>query len=243
MPPSGLPPINPERAFVDYEDLQHISKLSSGAEVTQAEIRRASVSLRRLLVYREITTSAAPFGLSLKFAAPNFQHLIKGCEEASADFFLGRCVSILGVQFAAIYTSRRNRVPAMSTFNPDNRVDWKLAAFLKQPVLLFQGQVARRGEVIEYVANKAGGAHFDPRRPGSYELIDRLRGVLTIRVQNGGPGIELHMDRVVNPSRNFVPRRGSIDPAFIDLLATCRFLSESPAVIDLQERIRLELDL
>ncbi len=61
MPTDSLPPIDKERALVDYEDLQHIAKLCRKPSVSQQEIRRVSTSVRRLLVFKDINKSASPF--------------------------------------------------------------------------------------------------------------------------------------------------------------------------------------
>ncbi len=243
MPTDSLPPINKERALVDYEDLQHIAELCRKPSVSQQEIRRVSTSVRRLLVFKDINKSASPFGLRLRFRAPNTRPLAQACAQGGAQYFQAATISFRGVELAALYVAKGTRIPEMATFDPDHRVDWKLAAFLKQPVFLFEGQMANRGDVIEYIANKAGGTHFDLRRPGAYQLLDHIRGVLSIGMRGNAPLVALHIDRVEKPSKDFSPRKESIDPVFIELLATCRFIAESPTVINLQEQIKAELGM
>ncbi len=49
---------------------------------------------------------------------------------------------------AFLHLAEGTRIPELAEFDPGHRVDWKLDAFLKQPVLLFEGQMAGRGDVI-----------------------------------------------------------------------------------------------
>ena len=243
MPTDSLPPIDKERALVDYEDLQHIAELCRKPSVSQQEIRRVSASVRRLLVFKEINKSASAFGLRLRFRAPNTRPLVQACAQRGAKYFQATPISFRGMEMAFLHLAEGTRIPELAAFDPGHRVDWKLDAFLKQPVFFFEGQMAGRGDVIEYIANKAGGAHFDPRRLGAYQLLDHLRGVLSISMEGNGPLVTLHIDRVERPSKDFSPRKESIDPVFVELLATCRFISESPTVIDLQERLKADLGM
>jgi hypothetical protein len=62
-----------------------------------------------------------------------------------------------------------------------------LTAYLRSPAALVLRDVVSRQDVITYVANKLGGAHFDPRREGKasrrHAILDKTLG--TISPANG----------------------------------------------------------
>ena len=118
-----------------------------------------------------------------------------------------------------------------------------MEGFLKQQVFYFKGEFASRLDVIRYVANKAGGVHFDTKRSDKEQLLNRIRNVVTIKVGEGYVGLGIDVNKVATPSDEFVLRdKDYLDPVFVELLATCKFLSESASIQDLIERLRLSLD-
>jgi hypothetical protein len=71
----------------------------------------------------------------------------------------------------------------------------KLAVFLRQPSFVIEGTFINREEVIKYVTNKLGGAHYDSTREpqtsssgvsleGKYALLDSVRNSTMIADKN-----------------------------------------------------------
>jgi hypothetical protein len=71
----------------------------------------------------------------------------------------------------------------------------KLGTFLKQTSLVVNGVLINREEVIKYVANKLGGAHYDTSRESAkdpnqssleqkYKLLDEVRNGLAVADRN-----------------------------------------------------------
>jgi hypothetical protein len=71
----------------------------------------------------------------------------------------------------------------------------KLGAFLKQTSLVVNGVLINREEIIKYVANKLGGAHYDDSRDDStgtgdisleqkYKLLDGVRSGIAVADRN-----------------------------------------------------------
>jgi hypothetical protein len=132
--------------------------------------------------------------------------------------------------------------PASKDFDPGRTVPLTVDGFLKQVVFSFRAETASRRDVIEYVANKAGGAHFDPRRRGAENLLGRIRGALTASVEGDVCQISTNIDRVVMPSDDFVFSPGALDCVLLELKAACRFLTQSDSIRLLKESVRTDLD-
>lgn len=106
-----------------------------------------------------------------------------------------------------------------------------------------EGTFITRRDIINYVANKAGGPHFDNKRLEANACLDRIRSAVTFTLPTPE---DLHFDfnprAFITPTDNFVPSLNSIDSVFIELAATCRFLSISPVIKSLKEQLRADLD-
>lgn len=235
---------NKERDQTVYEDLFHISELWQKSDVTNPEIRQISVSLRRLLVDRDLQKIAAVRRLRLVIKAPDNKPLLKAADRHELYFFQSGGVPAMGVWLRALTLSSSNKTPPLPDFHPDRMIDLTLDGFLKQPVFFLEGKRATRGDVIKYVANKAGGVHFDEDRRGTYELLDAIRSAVTMKAEGNAAEIRIDLSKLkAPPPDEFLVHKNAIDAVFVEVLATCRFLSESDTVRVLRQRLEADLGL
>ncbi len=159
--------LNPEFDVTVYEDIRHLSKLWQRDDVSNSDIRNSSHILRRLLIYNDLQKSANHRKLKLMIEAPNNQALIKGTTNNALEFFQSGGTTVLGVWLRASTVSKGSNEKLneiFKDFNPDEKIELNITSFLRQPVFSFKGQLIARADVIKYVANKAGGPHFDNKR-------------------------------------------------------------------------------
>lgn len=159
---------------------------------------------------------------------------------------------------------------AYEGWTPEGTLELRLDSFLRQPVFYFPAtfdkkgamtaiqkhptwpqlrpreivgtQISRR-DVISYVANKAGGPHFDVDRPEVNACLDRIRcGVKYSLADNGVLELGFNPRAFGLPPDDLVSSPRSIDSVFLELAATCRYISLSPVVQNLRQQIEAELD-
>ena len=86
-------------------------------------------------------------------------------------------------------TLRAGRVPSRRLEEVQNK-EFPLSRFLSSPAVVIDGMPVSREEIILYVANKLGGAHFDPSRntekakEKKFALLDSHRSSLRISETN-----------------------------------------------------------
>jgi hypothetical protein len=226
------PTSKPELDTANYEDLLHLTSLWSMSNLTNADIRRSSNIVRRLLHYKEIVNSSAPRSLRLTFNAPDNKALVRASANGHLDFFQSAGTTVMGLWFRASTVSRNDQQlqASMAGFDPDAVIELRLESFLDQPVFSFLGQQISRRSVILYVANKAAGTHFDEDRPSEFSTLDRIRSAVSIKLVDGIPSFGFDVSRFDPAKDTFIPSGSGIDPVFIELAATIRYFTESPSV-------------
>lgn len=117
----------------------------------------------------------------------------------------------------------------MKEHHPDQVVQLNIQSFLRQQCFSFKGEFVTREDVIKYVANKAGSAHFD--RKGRDAVIDRIRGACQICLTDDGmPSLGFNIDAIESKNFSFNPNPKNIDPIFIEVAATAWYLTESRSI-------------
>lgn len=215
-----------------YEDLAHLAKLWDTSDTKNADIRNSVHILRRLLIYGDLQKSANSRKFELVIDAPDLKPYIKASRYGLVEFYQAGGANVLGVYVSGSMVSkgqshRLGRI--MKEHHPDKVVQLNIQSFLRQQCFSFKGEFVTREDVIKYVANKAGNAHFD--RKGRDVVIDRIRGACQICLtEDGMPSLGFNIDAIENDNFSFNPSPKNIDPIFIEVAATAKYLTESKRI-------------
>jgi len=212
--------IDPSEQLV-LEDLNHLSQTWGITPTRTENLRRASSSLRGLLIDNggSLATVARDNGIDIQVSAPvNEQTIckIKGYDEA----YLCGNTEIGGFHLAHPMLLRGNlQPPDVVGEYPDERRLYSLSEFKKQTCAMWYGVEVSRETLIKYVANKLGGNHYDTRRAGKL-------------------GLEFIALDQVRKKTSFM----EVDGVYFELLATGRFLTESDAVMELMTLLDMKMN-
>lgn len=214
------------------EDLDHLSDLWNTSETKNSAIRNSVHILRRLLIYNDLQKSANSRKFQILIDAPDVKPFIKATRYGLIDFYQCGGTNVLGVHIAGsfVHSKRSHRLERiMREHHPDHRVQLNLTSFLRQQVFSFKGEFVTRADIIKYVANKAGSAHFD--RKGRDETIERIRSAVNMKLEKDGtPSFGFNVNAFGKKPLDFSPDPRAIDPIFIETAATAKFLVESQSV-------------
>ena len=228
-----------------YEDLEHLAKLWDTSETKNSDIRNSVHILRRLLIYGDLQKSANSRKYQLLIDAPDLKSFIKAARYGLVEFYQAGGANVLGVYVEGSMISkgtshRLNRI--MREHQPGTTIQLKMQSFLRQQCFSFKGEFVTREDVIKYVANKAGNAHYD--RKGRDIVIDKIRGTCQICLtEDGIPSIGFNIDALENTNFNFDPNPKNIDPIFIEVAATAKYLTESQSIKAYCGLLKNEYDL
>lgn len=234
---------NPELDLTVAEDIDHLNNLWQKDNVTNADLRNSSHILRRLLIYQDLQKCANPRKHALYLESPNNKTLITAARNQAIEFFQSGGTTILGVWFRASTVAKGNNEKLsriFKGFNPEEKIYLNLSSFLRQPVFYLDNTLISRADVIKYVANKAGGPHFDSKRNDKERVIDKIRRVVIMRLEDDIPTFRFDVTRLQGDLANFEIIKGSIDAVFVEMAAACRFLTESESVVSLVSAIQVE---
>ena len=237
---------NPELDITVYEDIKHLSVLWQRDDLSNADIRNSSHILRRLLIYNDLQKSANSRHIKLTIEAPNNKSLITATRNNVLEFFQSAGTTVFGVWLRASTVSKGSAEKLNSIFkdfNPDDKIELNLSSFLKQPVFSFKGDLIARADVIKYVANKAGGPHFDANRADKDKILDHIRSAILMKMENGTPTFGFDISKFSEPQNSFSIVNGSIDPVFVEMAAACRYLTESTSIQHLVQVLEQEYGL
>jgi hypothetical protein len=211
----NLQPSERELVELTLEDLRHIAK-ETEPECDDHQLRRVSVQLRRLLVENTFIQSWKLLQLQPKspvVVAPRLraeglgQHdfavagggTIGGLAIANARFMPGRTLSAEAAK--AIYEREKN----------DMAYSFSLSEYKDSCAVYVTDLKISRRQLVQYVANKKGGAHLDHKRKKDEEAYSALDVALAGPVVfGGGPNL---------PGKNAV---------YLELLSIGQFLTNSP---------------
>jgi hypothetical protein len=174
-------------------------------DISEASLRRSSPILRSLLVENKLSLVSKFLGLDLKILAPDITRSITDQKfkeyiywQAGGAIYNGtqiRSAFILGRSMTDLEISQLANDASKSLKNSPVKVQ----VFLRQPSFVVEGNFINREEVIKYVANKLGGAHYDDMRKPSagrdislddkYILLDKVRSG---KIMTGGKDAIYH---------------------------------------------------
>lgn len=219
------------------DDLEYIRELVLRSAIGPGEIRRLSATLRRILINRQLGFVAAPRIGRFSLRAINTK-LIKGASEGSSSLVVfGDQVIIFDIEVFQFsvgvkYSEDMNKIGAPIFLSLDG--------FLNQDILCFQGQWIKRGQVLEHIANVAGGVHTNELQSPLDHLINRTRHSLFYRLTDPQPAMTFNFDAQHQAILPATIARDRIDVGLLSVLAAAQHLVESPDVSRLEEVIRAD---
>ena len=145
---------------VMFEDLEYLINDWPTGIMNDGEIRRSSAMLRRFCVYDDLIKvwvtimGQTPYLLNGDYFEVDFKRL-KEVDFATCCKATNLNGTIFSVQ---VFNKIQNDKPPISIIAGENI---KLKRFLNQTSLIVNGNLINRHDLIKFVCNKMGGAHFD----------------------------------------------------------------------------------
>jgi hypothetical protein len=181
-----------ELARLVAEDLDYLFK-EWNQDIDDASLRRSSPVLRALLVEGLLGRAAHQVGREMRVMAPAIGRVVTDGELRECTFFQAGGAKYKGMIVQSMSMIPRAETPAEMKESYERQKEIigksypvKMGVFLKQTSFVVKGVLINREEVIKYVANKLGGAHYDSSRAPSkvegevsldqkYALLDEVR--------------------------------------------------------------------
>ncbi len=237
-------------------DLKYL-KSDWNQTIEDDSLRRASTVLRRLLVYGDLQKAwkAAGFEKEPKIKAVDLNSHLRGVRTKDIKWAFAGGALYAGMQVGALVDSvskGKGNIACSLLVNgkddvgcyPQESEIYKsvgLGKFLFDSSIILGGKIIPRRAVIEYVANKIGGAHFDIRRDESKkkehwfslldQLVDREGNSDSVAI---GVIEETGNDRLVASSLGFVASKKVL---YYELLSIGQAVSWSEDIELLCERV------
>lgn len=186
---------------VVLEDLDYLTK-EWNQDIDDASLRRASPALRSLLVEGTLLAVARQIGKEVRVLSPAIYQVLTDDQlrlrkywQSGGAKYKGVIVQAMGVRNSALSPDEVKAEYEQTKDVMGKNYPVKLAFFLRQPSFVIEGIFINREEVIKYVANKLGGAHYDNSRkpktsaPGvsleeKYALLDSARNSTMLADKN-----------------------------------------------------------
>ena len=165
-----------------YDDITFIQEEWSGGNVSEQTLRRNATLLRRFIHYRELLEA-------WKTVIGRERYALRGL---TLERLLG-ISDFRGITFAAVGGAQRpgmqvaapqvyNRVltqqeiQAQVKLGPPIPVDMSFQQFVEGACIVVEGTPISRRNLVKYVANKLGDAHYDPKRDKRWQrLLDQAQ--------------------------------------------------------------------
>ncbi|MBI1202187.1 MAG: hypothetical protein GC182_06710 [Rhodopseudomonas sp.] len=211
-----------ERELIELtlEDLRHIAK-ETGPECDDHQLRRVSVQLRHLLIEDAYVRSwkllqlqpKSPMVVAPRLRADGLQQddlavagggQIGGLSIGNAKFMPGRALSDKEVK--ELFEREKN----------DMEYNFSLSEFKDSCAVYAKGRKITRKQLIQYIANKKGGAHLDHKRKQDEEAYATSDAVLAEPMLFGG--------QPAQPVQKNLPGK---NPVYLELLSIGQFLTRS----------------
>ncbi len=154
---------SPELVAVVGEDLLYLANDWPSGEIRDDEIRRSSAVLRRLFNYRDLIKVWVSAVGKKDFLVPSSYVSVTDVNRLrEVDFATSSPAQNIGMKiFAAIVFNKiQEGAPPISI----KEEVAPLKRYLNQPACVISGVLVTREELVQFVANKLGGAHFDAGR-------------------------------------------------------------------------------
>jgi hypothetical protein len=232
-------------ALALVEDLDYFNKVLARPNPDRGELRRLSGALRRILIDKDILQIATPRIGRLYFQINDTDCLVPGFGQATDALYLnGAEISYFGMTMSKLVMVHVSMEDAVDKAGNKKIVDVDLDGFLGQKVIFFRGEWFSRRSLLRYVAYSAHGLHSGgPQTKKDKEnapKIERLR----MAVSYNEKGVHVDDRHVIHgvpaADRPFPFSKDSVDVVLLELLATLRYLVNSPKVIELVSIITSE---
>ena len=231
-----------EAAAALIDDLKHFRKIINSDLVTAGDIRRLSAQLRRFLVDGALEKVAGPRVGRIRIPAPASQKF-RDANAAMKIPFLGLAnVRIFGVNIAsAMLDVGDGLIDRGIEFDPNARIDLSVDDFMRQGVIILDGDWITRRDVIRYIANVADGVHSGDIKDDRERLIKRARHAMAVKVKGETPTIIANIAALATDDLPLNADPNKVDWVLIELLAAACFVCEAPDIIALEAFISNEL--
>jgi hypothetical protein len=172
------------------EDLDYLFN-EWNQDIDDASLRRNSTVLRFLLVYENLQKVANYVGREIRIMTPALCKFIKEEHLKNIDLYQAGGATYNGAQvMVSIVTyhlpskEERDKIASWMHEDFEKICPVKISAYLTQISFGIEGTAINRAELIKYVANKLGAAHYDNSRDESgkdaalvrkYLLLDKVR--------------------------------------------------------------------
>jgi hypothetical protein len=194
-------PADPELLRIVREDLDHLEK-EWHAGVANEHLRITSSLLRRLLVDGQLQRAwiAAGFTRQPIIAAPDFDRMLASVDATKVVFALaGGGLTAAGqprtdIEARFLVLVEGGSIPFVVSAEEARAAgvedrSFRLGAFVEGPCAYARGVRIKRRELIAYVANKLGGAHYDSRRDPvrerAFVLLDEIHRIFDMAGRTG----------------------------------------------------------
>lgn len=155
-----------DEVALTLEDLRWLREtLADGWETSDADARRMSAVLRRLLIEGEVGRSWRALGFASEptVRAANLRRLVAGYPYQAVEIAIAGASHLkvcrgVGSMIEASHTLTMSKELVLRRGQAD--VDLRLTAWLDSPGILTRGTFVDRRVVVKYVANLLGGVHF-----------------------------------------------------------------------------------
>jgi hypothetical protein len=152
-----------ELKAVVREDLQYLVGAWPSGALPDDEIRRSSAVLRRLFSYRDLLKVWIATVGKKEFVVPSsFIHVRNVTRLKEVEFASSSAAQNLGMKVSAVMVFNK-----VMEANEPISIKEELAPlkrYLNQPACVISGALITRSDLVQFVANKMGGAHFDEMR-------------------------------------------------------------------------------
>lgn len=181
-----------DRAQLVLDDLDYLAK-DWNQDIDDSSLRRSSTVLRSLLCEDHLQQIAHESSIELRILTPGIhramdEEWLKKFRVFQVGGGLHKGVSVQAVQIIdrALTLEEIQAEVSRTQHEVNQNYPVKLKQFLMQPCFCIEGVMISREVVILYIANKLGGAHYDPARKSNgaandssrdskYVLLDSLR--------------------------------------------------------------------
>ena len=174
------------------EDLGHLGRTWDGT-VDDATLRRGSVILRRLLVYGDLLRAwrACGFSESIHIVAPRAESFLESPERHRIEYIIAGGGLCYDVRIALVVNNIGDRPIRLPEGISPLDCTFTLNEFLASTSIYIENTHISRQDIIQYVANKLGGAHLDfgrkDKSANRYEQLDRNSARFVVRMEGHPP--------------------------------------------------------
>lgn len=166
------------------EDLEYLAEEWT-QDIDDASLRRASPILRKLLIEKDLYKVAREINEEISVLTPEISKFDNELDDPSIVYYQCGGATYKGLQVQDIKQLNRAKSEAEIKQNYQRGKDIvgknysiKLSKFMKQTAFVIEGTKINREEVIKYISNKKGGAHFDAERKIEKDQLERKYALL-----------------------------------------------------------------